>query len=288
MVMKELALRTSPQPNDAHVLEAEALSIGYLERLVVENLNLTIPWGKITALVGPNASGKSTILKTIARLISPRAGEVCLDGKAIHQQNTRAIAKSLAILTQGPGAPEGLTVRELVSYGRYPYRTGLGSLTEQDKQMINWALDVTGIHDLASRRLSSLSGGQRQFAWIAMALAQNTPFLLLDEPTTFLDMAHQIEVLELLRKLNVEEGRTIVIVVHDLNQASRYADYIVAILNGQIIAQGTPETVITPEMLAKVFQVVAHVIPDPQSGVPLCLPYELATETTAALPVSSA
>lgn len=256
-------------------LFTEQLDIAYDDRLIVKGLNLSIPAGKITALVGSNGSGKSTILKAMARIMKPKGGQVFLDGKSIHLQTTKEVAKQLAILPQNPTAPDGLTVSELVSYGRFPHQKGFGSLNKDDKAVIRWAIEVTGMGDFADRPVDQLSGGQRQRAWIAMALAQQTDILFLDEPTTFLDMAHQLEVLKLLQKLNAEEGRTIVMVVHDLNHATRYAQHMVAIRHGQVVSEGAPDEVVTQEVLREVFGIEADIVPDPRTGVPLCLPYEL-------------
>ena len=259
-------------------LETSKLDIAYEERLIVEDLNIQIPQGKITALVGANGSGKSTILKTMARIMSPKAGSVLLDGKSIHKQSTREVAKQLAILPQNPTAPEGLTVTELVSYGRFPYQKGFGSMRAEDKRMIEWAIEVTGMVEFHDRPIDQLSGGQRQRAWIAMALAQETDILFLDEPTTFLDMAHQLEVLQLLEHLNATANRTIVMVVHDLNHASRYAQHMIGIKQGKAIAEGSPVEVMTSDVLREVFNIEADIVMDPRSNVPLCLPYALAGE----------
>ncbi|KAA8785452.1 ABC transporter ATP-binding protein [Paenibacillus polysaccharolyticus] len=259
-------------------LETSKLDIAYEERLIVEDLNIQIPQGKITALVGANGSGKSTILKTMARIMSPKAGSVLLDGKSIHKQSTREVAKQLAILPQNPTAPEGLTVTELVSYGRFPYQKGFGSMRAEDKRMIEWAIEVTGMTEFHDRPIDQLSGGQRQRAWIAMALAQETDILFLDEPTTFLDMAHQLEVLQLLEHLNATANRTIVMVVHDLNHASRYAQHMIGIKQGKAIAEGSPVEVMTSDVLREVFNIEADIVMDPRSNVPLCLPYALAGE----------
>ncbi|MED1722689.1 ABC transporter ATP-binding protein [Brevibacillus parabrevis] len=265
-------------------LYTQKLDIGYGELSIVKDLNISIPSGKITALVGANGSGKSTILKTLARIMKPTGGQVFLDGKSIHQQSTKEVAKQLAILPQNPTAPDGLTVSELVTYGRFPHQKGFGSLTKEDKEIVQWAIAMTGMIDFYDRPVDQLSGGQRQRAWIAMALAQGTDILFLDEPTTFLDMAHQLEVLKLLQKLNEEEKRTIVMVVHDLNHATRYAQHMVAISRGTVIAEGSPAEVMTPDMLRKVFNIEADILTDPRTGVPLCLPYELshAAENKAA------
>src|SRR6266567_752944 len=229
--------------------------------------------GKITALVGPNGSGKSTLLKALARIAPPRAGMVYLDGRAITRMSTREVALHLAILPQGPSAPEELTVAELVEQGRYPHAGPLRMLREQDHVAIQEALDQTNMEQFRHRRLDSLSGGERQRAWIALALAQATPVLLLDEPTTFLDVWHQIEVLDLVRTLNRTHGKTIVLVVHDLNMAARYADRMVVLQNGRIVADGAPREVLTASLLADVFQVQAYILSHPVDGLPVCLPY---------------
>ncbi len=251
------------------------LSLGYTDDLIVDKLCLQIPEGQITALVGANGSGKSTILKALARILKPLQGAAYLDGKAIHSQPTKEIARQLAILPQGPEAPEGLTVRELVSYGRFPYRSIIGTLSAEDRQMIDWALEVTGTEAMAGRPIGALSGGQRQRAWIAMSFAQGTPFLLLDEPTKFLDMAYQLEVLQLLERLNREVGRTIVMVLHDLNHAARFAHHIIAIVTGEVAVAGPPEEVMTTEMLRDVFGIEADILTDLRTGAPLCVPYGL-------------
>lgn len=272
-------------------LYTERLDIAYGERSIVQNLNISIPSGKITALVGANGSGKSTILKAMARMMKPKQGSVFLDGKSIHQQSTKDVAKQLAILPQNPTAPDGLTVSELVTYGRFPHQKGFGSLTKEDREIVRWSIAMTGMEEFYDRPVDQLSGGQRQRAWIAMALAQGTDILFLDEPTTFLDMAHQLEVLKLLEKLNLEERRTIVMVVHDLNHATRYAHHMVAIKRGTVAAVGSPAEVMTPEMLQNVFGIEADIVPDPRTGVPLCIPYELAghsrpVQVAAASPVA--
>lgn len=257
------------------MITTENLSIGYDEKLVVDHLNLSIKKGKITALVGANGSGKSTILKGMARLLKPKSGHVYLNGKAIFELKTSEVAKQLAILPQNPTAPEGLTVAELVAYGRFPHQRGLGALRKKDKRMIAWAVDMTGMRQFANRAVDHLSGGQKQKAWIAMALAQDAEVMFLDEPTTFLDMAHQIEVLQLLEKLNKEEKRTIIMVVHDLNHASRYAEEIIAIKKGKIIHAGPPSKVMKADILATVFGVKCDIIQDPKTGKPFCIPYGL-------------
>ncbi|MBC1398240.1 ABC transporter ATP-binding protein [Listeria fleischmannii] len=255
-------------------LYTEDLQIAYDKRIIVDSLNISIPQGKITALVGANGSGKSTILKTMSRLLKPSKGHVILDGKKIHQVSTKQIAKELAILPQNPTAPGGLTVTELISYGRSPHQSGFKVGNKEDQDMINWALKMTNLEEFKDRPIENLSGGQRQRAWIAMALAQDTSILFLDEPTTFLDMTHQLDVMNILKQLNETENRTIVIVVHDLNHASRYAEHMIAIKNGQVRASGAPKDVMTCEILEDVFNIKADILIDPRSGVPLCLPYE--------------
>lgn len=256
-------------------LHTEHLTLGYLETPVVENMDLALPEGQVTALVGANGSGKSTLLRALARLLRPREGAAFLDGKEIHSQGTREVARKLALLPQRPESPEGVTVRELVAYGRHPHRHPLRGLAPDDHDMIAWALDATGMRIFAERPVGALSGGQRQRAWIAMALAQGTGTLLLDEPTTYLDMAHQLEVLQLLQRLNRTEERTVVMVVHDLNQASRFAHHMVAIAHGRVVAQGTPREVMTPDVLRRVFAIEADIVDDPRTGVPICIPQAL-------------
>lgn len=262
-------------------LYTKQLDISYDDRLIVENLNLSLPSGRITALVGANGSGKSTILKTIARIMKPVKGGVFLDGRSIHTQSTKEVARQLAILPQNPTAPEGLTVRELIAYGRFPHQKGFGSMSREDKDIVQWAIGVTGMSDFADRPVDQLSGGQRQRAWIAMALAQQTDILLLDEPTTFLDMAHQLEVLKLLQKLNEEMNRTVIMVVHELNHATRFAHHMVAIKQGRVAAEGAPAEVMTHDVLREVFGIEADIVPCPRTGVPLCLPHELSGEAPA-------
>ena len=256
-------------------LYTERLNIGYNEQLIVKDLNVEIPDRKITTIIGSNGCGKSTLLKAITRIISHQTGEVVLDGKSISSVNTKALAQKMAILPQSPESASGLTVGELVSYGRFPYQKGFGRLTKKDYEVIDWALEVTGTIEFKYRPVDSLSGGQRQRVWIAMALAQETDIIFLDEPTTYLDMAHQLEVLELLQKLNIEQERTIVMVLHDLNQAARFADYMIAMKEGRIIKAGNCEEVITPDVLREVFQIDAIIGKDPRTHKPMCLTYNL-------------
>lgn len=256
-------------------IETKELSIAYDERVIVEDLNLSLPKGKITSIIGPNGCGKSTILKTIGRIQKKKSGMVYLDGEDIFNLPTKTIAKKMAILPQTPTAPSGLTVRELVSYGRFPHQKGFGKLTAKDKEIVEWALKVTKLEEYAQREIDNLSGGQRQRVWIAMALAQQTELILLDEPTTYLDMAHQLEVLELLEELNQKEECTIVMVLHDLNLAARFSDFMVAVNQGKIKATGKPEEVITKECLRDVFQIEATIVNEPESQRPVCLTYHL-------------
>ena len=251
------------------------LRIGYGERLIVKDLSLNIPDQKITAIIGSNGCGKSTLLKAITRIIPHQSGAVILDGEPIANENTKELAKKLAILPQTPESASGLTVGELVSYGRFPYQKGLGRLTKRDVEVIDWALEVTGTKAFMYRPVDALSGGQRQRVWIAMALAQDTEMIFLDEPTTYLDLAHQLEVLELLHRLNVEQRRTIVMVLHDLNQAARFADYMIALKDGQIVKAGDCEEVMQPDVLKKVFQIDAQIGRDPRTKKPVCLTYDL-------------
>ncbi len=268
------SLGSMPSQQAEHMsLNTENLSLAYDAHLIVEELSLEIPQGRITALVGPNGSGKSTILKGMSRILSPRGGAVYLDGQDIHRILPKELAKRLAILPQATNAPEGLTVRDLVTHGRSPYQGVLGRLTKEDQSKVNWAMEMTETSDLANQLLSSLSGGQSQRAWIAMALAQDAEYLLLDEPTTYLDVSHQLEVMELLTNLNRESGKTVVMVLHDLNQAARYAHHFVVIADGSPVAQGKPSQTLTPRILKDVFRVDAEVLADPRTGTPMCVVY---------------
>jgi iron complex transport system ATP-binding protein len=256
-------------------LSTENLQIGYGDKIIVENLNLHIKKGEITTIIGANGCGKSTILKTLARVHAAKSGIVYLDGKMIHKVPTKEIARKMAVLPQSPEAPNGLTVYELISFGRSPHQSGFGRLTDNDRQVIEWALEVTGLGQFADHPVDALSGGQRQRAWIAMAIAQETDLLLLDEPTTYLDMAHQLEILQLLEKLNKEQSRTIVMVIHDLNHASRFSHHMVALSKGTIIKEGTADEVMTPDVLKTVFQIDAEIVKDPRTKKPVCLCYDL-------------
>ena len=221
-------------------ISTENLTVTYEDCLAVDDVNMQIPQGKITAIIGPNGCGKSTVLKAVGRIMKPKGGLVYLNGEDIHRLSTREVARRMAILPQSPQAPAGLTVGELVAYGRFPHQQGFGKFNPEDKKIIAWALEVTKLAELETTTVDNLSGGQRQRVWIAMALAQQTDLILLDEPTTYLDLSYQLEVLELLYRLNREQGCTIVMVLHDLNLAARFADYIIAIRDGSIIRHGTP------------------------------------------------
>jgi iron complex transport system ATP-binding protein len=257
---------------DAPTLETDGIDLAYDDRIVVEDLSVTIPTERVTVIVGPNACGKSTLLRGLARLLKPKAGTVLLDGQDIHRRSTREVATRLGILPQQPTAPEGITVADLVSRGRHPHHRWFRQFSVDDETAVTRALETTGTAALADRRVDELSGGQRQRVWIALTLAQETPVILLDEPTTFLDLAHQVEVLDLLADLNESEGRTIVAVLHDLNLACRYAHHLIALREGEIVAQGSPAEVVTPEQVAATFDLEAHVVPDPLTGTPLVVP----------------
>ncbi|MFB8339733.1 ABC transporter ATP-binding protein [Brucella cytisi] len=255
-----------------HTLIARELTTGYGDRLVLDSLDLEVPSGKVTAIVGANACGKSTLLRTMSRLLAPRHGEVLLDGKSIHTLPSRQLAQTLGLLPQSPTAPEGILVADLVSRGRNPYHGVFSQWTRADDEAIATALEVTKTTELADRPVDELSGGQRQRVWIAMALAQQTDILLLDEPTTFLDISHQIEVLDLLTDLNQKRGTTVVMVLHDLNLAARYADFLVAMANGRLYATGTPDDVLTEQNVREVFHLESRIMTDPTSGRPIMLP----------------
>jgi len=256
-------------------ISTEQLQLAYEDRTIIHDLSMSVPLGQITALVGRNGCGKSTLLKSLARLLPPSAGHVYLDGKLIHTLPTKDVAKQLAILPQSPVAPDGLTVEGLVRLGRYPHQNLFGRRSDEDDRMVEWSLAATGLLEFRERALTALSGGQRQRAWIAMALAQGTDLLLLDEPTTYLDMAHQLEVLELLEELNRTQGKTVVMVVHDLNHAARYAHHMMAIHEGRLVTEGSPQEILTPELLLDVFGVKAHIYSEAGTGVPIVVPYQL-------------
>jgi iron complex transport system ATP-binding protein len=255
-----------------HTLSADAVTLAYGDRVIVESLSTEIPTGKITVIVGANASGKSTLLRGLSRLLPPAHGSVLLDGKSIHSQPSREVARVLGLLPQSPLAPDGITVADLVARGRYPHQGWFRSWTSADEEIVANALRLTDTTDLASRHVDELSGGQRQRVWIAMALAQDTDILLLDEPTTFLDLSHQVDVLDLLMDLNRTRKSTIAIVLHDLNLAARYADHLIAMKDGQIVASGSPTEVVTEAVVLEVFGMESRVIRDPVSHTPLVVP----------------
>ncbi|MGP3924916.1 ABC transporter ATP-binding protein [Streptomyces sp. 8N616] len=253
-------------------LTARDLTLAYEERTVVEDLDLEVPHGRVSVIVGPNACGKSTLLRALGRLLRPRRGSVLLDGTELGRIPTRTIAQSIGLLPQTPVAPEAITVADLVSRGRQPHQRWWQQWSEEDERAVTDAMDRTDVTALAERPVDELSGGQRQRVWIAMALAQETDLLLLDEPTTYLDISHQVEVLDLVRQLNRERGRTVVAVLHDLNQAARYADHLVAMKAGRIVAQGCPSQIVTVDLVRDVFGLESVVVPDPVTGSPLVVP----------------
>ncbi|MCU1544747.1 MAG: iron dicitrate transporter ATP-binding protein [Microbacteriaceae bacterium] len=255
-----------------HELRAAGLRLGYDGRVVIPDLDLVVPDGKVSVIVGANASGKSTLLRGIARLMKPEAGRVLLDGRDIHSLPTAKVATVLGLLPQQPLAPDGITVADLVGRGRHPHQGWFSQWSPADDAAVARALGATDTLALADRRVDELSGGQRQRVWIAMALAQETDILLLDEPTTFLDVAHQIEVLDLLVELNRERGTTVVMVLHDLNLAARYADHLVVMAEGRITMSGRPADVLTPAVVFDAFRLDCLVIDDPVSGAPLIVP----------------
>jgi len=255
-----------------HTLAVSDLTAGYGDTTILNGLNLDIPPGKITAIVGANACGKSTLLRTMTRLLRPAAGQVLLDGQSIHRMPARMLARTLGLLPQSPIAPEGITVADLVSRGRHPHHGLFARWTKADDEAVAEALNATRTATLADRAVDELSGGQRQRVWIAMALAQQTDLLLLDEPTTFLDIANQIEVLDLLTDLNRARGTTVLMVLHDLNLAARYADRLIAMAGGRVHAMGPPGEVLTEDMVQAVFALRSRIIRDPTSGKPMMLP----------------
>lgn len=256
-------------------LTIEDIAVSYEDKIILQSLNVTIPKGEITTIVGPNGCGKSTLLKTISRIVSPDKGVIYLDGKRIHEQSPKEIAKQLALMPQSPTTPRGLTVYELVSYGRFPHLKGFKRLSKKDIEKIEWALEVTGIKEFAELEVEALSGGQRQKVWIALTLAQDTDVIVLDEPTTYLDMAHQLEVLQLLKKLNEQENRTIVMVLHDINHAARFSNHLIMMNTGKVVQTGSPMNVMTQKTLKQVYNIEATIITEPTLGCPICVTYNL-------------
>jgi len=259
----------------SHTLEAKDLTVGYDGDPVIDRLDLALPASGITMIVGGNGCGKSTLLRTLARLLKPRRGSVLLDGTAIAQLPTKEVARIVGLLPQAPVAPDGISVADLVDRGRTPHRGWLGGRDHRDDEVVADALQVTGMAEFAERSIDELSGGQRQRAWVAMALAQEPDILLLDEPTTYLDLAHQVELLQLLVRLSREHGTQVVVVMHELNLATRYADHLVAMRDGRIVAKGAPGDVVTVELLREVFDLEAVVIPDPVAGTPMIVPVDV-------------
>jgi ABC-type cobalamin/Fe3+-siderophores transport system ATPase subunit len=253
-------------------LRADGLRVGYDDRTVLSELDIAVPEGGFTVIIGPNACGKSTLLRSLARLLKPSAGAVLLDGKDIHSLPAKQVARRIGLLPQSSVVPEGITVVDLVSRGRHPHQSLLRQWSEIDETIVHDSMVATRVDQLAERRVDELSGGQRQRVWVAMALAQDTPLLLLDEPTTYLDITHQIELLDLCTRLNRDRGRTLVAVLHDINQAARYATHLIAMKDGVLIAQGPPAEVVTAELIEQVFGLRCRIIDDPESHTPLVVP----------------
>ncbi|MFJ5361533.1 Fe(3+) dicitrate ABC transporter ATP-binding protein FecE [Pectobacterium sp. CHL-2024] len=251
-------------------LTTQNLTAGYGDKRILDGLSLSLPAGKITALLGPNGCGKSTLLKCFAKLLTPESGAIQLDGKPLSAFSARQLSRHLALLPQQHLTPEGITVRDMVAYGRSPWLSLWGRLSQDDRQRVQLAMEKTHIVDLADKRLTDLSGGQRQRAFLAMLLAQDTPVVLLDEPTTYLDINHQVELMKLLHELN-QAGKTVVTVLHDLNQASRYCDHLVMLAGGRVMAQGSPHEVMKPALLQQVFSIDAEIHAEPVSGQPMCV-----------------
>ncbi|MFE7779365.1 ABC transporter ATP-binding protein [Streptomyces sp. NPDC057445] len=253
-------------------LTAESVTLAYDQRVIAEDLSVGIPDNSFTVIVGPNACGKSTLLRALSRMLKPSQGRVLLDGQTIHSMPAKKVARTLGLLPQSSIAPDGITVGDLVARGRYPHQGLLRQWSREDERIVQESMTATGVAELAERYVDELSGGQRQRVWIAMALAQQTPLLLLDEPTTFLDIQHQLEILDLCAELHETQGRTLVAVLHDLNQAARYASHLIAMREGKIAAQGAPGEVVTAELVEHVFGVRSQVIDDPETGTPLVVP----------------
>ncbi|MBV2355399.1 ABC transporter ATP-binding protein [Streptomyces sp. J2-1] len=263
---------TEATPTTEHTLGARGLGLGYGERRIVQDLDVDLPPGRFTVIVGPNACGKSTLLRALARLLNPTAGTVLLDGRDIHATPTRQVAATLGVLPQTPVAPESITVADLVGRGRHPRQGFFRRWTTADSEAVTAAMLATDVLDLTDRSVDELSGGQRQRVWIAVALAQETEILLLDEPTTYLDISHQLDVLDLLTDLNRERGVTLAVVLHDLNLACRYADHLIAMKDGRILAEGAPSEIVTESLVHEIFGLRSTVIPDPASQTPMVVP----------------
>jgi iron complex transport system ATP-binding protein len=259
-------------------ISVKNLLVSYEDNVIIENMNLTIPKGKVSIIIGANGCGKSTLLKTISRIVKPKKGEIFINGKDIRKQKEKNIAKEVAFLPQGPICPSGLTVKELVAYGRFPHQKLVGGLNSHDKEIIDWAIAETGLIEFSDREVESLSGGQRQRAWIAMTLAQETDIIMLDEPTTYLDMSYQLEVLEVLKKLNKERNITVAIVLHELNNACRFADNIIGLKKGKVVCEGKPLDVITEKNLKEIYGIEANLQVSDNGEYPICIEYELIRE----------
>jgi len=255
-----------------HTFQAKDLVAGYADRMILDHISLEIPSNQISVIIGANACGKSTLLKTLARIIKPVSGEVLLDGQPIHKIPSKQLARVLGLLPQSPIVPEGITVADLVGRGRYPHQSMFGTWSKQDYEAVAQAMEIMNITDLANRHIDELSGGQRQRVWIAMALAQQTDILFLDEPTTYLDITYQIEILDMLTDLNRQFGTTIVMVLHDINLSARYADYLFAVRQGKLIAEGRPSDVITSQLIKDIFGLDSTIIQDPISNSPSVVP----------------
>ncbi|MEU6123930.1 ABC transporter ATP-binding protein [Streptomyces sp. NPDC047123] len=253
-------------------LIADDVTLGYDQRVIAEKLSVEIPDNSFTVIVGPNACGKSTLLRALSRMLKPSAGRVLLDGNVIQSLPAKKVAKTLGLLPQSSVAPDGITVGDLVARGRYPHQGLLRQWSAEDERIVDESMASTGVRELAERYVDELSGGQRQRVWIAMALAQQTPLLLLDEPTTFLDIQHQLDVLDLCAELHEEQGRTLVAVLHDLNHAARYATHLIALRDGAVVAQGPPAEIVTAELVEQTFGIQCRIIDDPESGTPLVIP----------------
>lgn len=260
-------------------IEIKKLQAAYEDRVIIPCADLVIPEGSVTMMIGPNGCGKSTLLKSIARILPVKKGEILMDGTNMKKMHQKAIARKIAFLPQSPLVPEGIHVKDLVGYGRFPYQRPMAGLTKEDHEIIGWAMEKTGVYELKDRRVEELSGGQRQRVWLSLSLAQKTDILLLDEPTTYLDMAHQLEILELLQKLNEEEHTTILMVIHELNHAAKFADHIIGIRQGRILFEGTPQAVITKENLRDLYEIDAVLLQNTQKGYPVCTDYSLIHET---------
>lgn len=259
-------------------IEIKNLQAAYDDKIIIPNASLVIPEGKITMMIGQNGCGKSTLLKSIARILPVKKGEILLDGKNMKEIPLKSTAKRMAFLPQSPIVPEGILVKDLVGYGRFPYHKPMRGMSKEDHEIIAWAMDRTGVYDLKDQKADELSGGQRQRVWISLALAQKTDILLLDEPTTYLDMAHQLEILELLQKLNEEEKTSIIMVIHELNLACKFADHMIGMKQGEILFEGPVAEVIHPENLRRLYEIEAVLAENKEKGYPVCMDYSLIHE----------